>query len=242
MAGIEVHLAIADKIYFILGDNTIKNLPLFFGGNIAPDAVHMKKDYQRLYKKCSHLTEGTRDYGYGDPGMVKLFKDRVNEFVENYYLTAGEDKDLYLGYIVHLLTDEFNSRMVYKRLEEHLKNNGINPNELGFRKNLTDSVYNGAYRDFFTDTSYNILPHKYQFKQNVVDVLEAAQDYEVKDYISADEMNMEKQWVINTHFKSEPIQDDIINYDRDKAEKFVDLATEDIIASLSGEKDIIKIL
>ena len=242
MAGIEVHLAIADKIYFILGNNTIKNLPLFFGGNIAPDAVHMKKDYQRLYKKRSHLTEGIRHYGYGDPVMDKLFIDRINEFIKNYYLTAGEDKDLYLGYIIHLLTDKFNSRMVYKRLEEHLKNNGTDPDEPGFRKNLTDIVDKGVYNDFFEDGTYNISPHKYQFKQNVVDVLEAAQDYEVKDYISADEINMEKRWVIDTYFKSEPIQDDTINYDKYKAETFVDLAAENIIASLSGKNDIIKIL
>jgi hypothetical protein len=242
MAGIETHLAIADKIYFILGGDAIKNLPLFFGGNIAPDAVHMKKDYQRLYKKRSHLTVGVLDYGYGDSGMAKLFKDRVNEFIENYYLPSGEDKDLYLGYIIHLLTDEFNSRMVYKRLEEHLKNNGANPDEPGFRKNLTDIVYNGGYREFFSDRIYSIEPHKYSFKQNVVDVLEAAQDYEVKDYISADEINMEKRWIIDTYFKSEHTQDNTINYDPHKAEKFVDLAAENIIASLSGKNDITKIL
>ena len=242
MAGIETHLAIADKIYFMLGGEVIKNLPLFFGGNVAPDAVHMKKDYQRLYKKRSHLTEGVLDYGYGDSGMATLFKDRVNEFIENYYLTAGEDKDLYLGYIIHLLTDEFNSRMVYKRLEEHLKNNGDNPDEPGFRKNLTGIVYNGGYRDFFSDTTYNISPHKYPFKQNVVDILEAAHDYEVKDYISADEINMEKRWIIDTYFKSENTQEDTINYDPHKAEQFVSLVAEDIIVSLSGKNDITKIL
>jgi len=242
MAGIETHLAIADKIYFILGGEKIKNPPLFFGGNIAPDAVHMKKDYQRLYKKRSHLTEGIRHYGYGDPVMAKLFKNRINEFIKNYYLKAGEDKDLYLGYIIHILTDKFQSRMVYKRLEEHLKNSGTDPDEPGFRKNLTDIVDNGVYNDFFTDTTYSISPHKYPFKQNVVDVLEAAQDYEVKDYISAGELNMEKRWVINTYFKSEHTQDNTINYDRNKAEQFVNLAAEDIIASLSGKNDITKIL
>ena len=39
MSGTLIHLAIADKISFILGGDVIKNLPLFFGGNIAPDAV-----------------------------------------------------------------------------------------------------------------------------------------------------------------------------------------------------------
>ena len=52
------HLAIADKIYVILGGEVIKNLPLFFGGNLAPDAIHAKKDYQRADKKHSHLSTG----------------------------------------------------------------------------------------------------------------------------------------------------------------------------------------
>jgi hypothetical protein len=35
MAGTATHIAIADRINSILGDGVIKNLPLFFGGNLA---------------------------------------------------------------------------------------------------------------------------------------------------------------------------------------------------------------
>ena len=55
MSGTLLHIAIADKIYDISGSSIVKNLPLFFGGNIAPDAVHAKEDYQRRDKKHSHL-------------------------------------------------------------------------------------------------------------------------------------------------------------------------------------------
>jgi len=79
MASTITHLAIADKIYSILGDGIIRNLPLFFGGNLAPDAVHAKKDYQRADKKYSHLCDGIRSYGYGYPEIARLFKDRVDE-------------------------------------------------------------------------------------------------------------------------------------------------------------------
>jgi hypothetical protein len=67
MSGTLIHLAIADKIYDILGGDVVKNLPLFFGGNIAPDAVHAKKDYQRAYKKQSYLCDAICSYGYGYP-------------------------------------------------------------------------------------------------------------------------------------------------------------------------------
>lgn len=243
MAGSITHIAIADKMYFLLGDRVIKNLPLFFGGNLAPDAIHAKKDYQRADKKRSHLCKGIRSYGYGYPEIAELFHNRVNEFIENYYLTASEDRDLYLGYIVHLLVDEFYLFTIYRHLEEYSKNNGVDTNEPGFRKNLADSVsndpneYNAEYIDFFSDMAkvYDISPHEYPFKQNAVDVLESAWDYEVKDYIGAAEINASKRWVINKYFKSDPPQNNIIVCNCDRAIKFIDLAAEDTILRLSDK-------
>ena len=247
MAITSTHIAIADKINSILGDGVIKNLPLFFGGNIAPDAVHMKKDYRRADKDHSHLRDGIHLYGYGYPEIAKLFHNRVNKFIEKYYMTAGEDKDLYFGYIVHVLVDEFYTLSAYERLENHLKSSGANPDEPGFRKKLADEIsddpqlYNPAYIDFFRETSsmIDISANDYDFKQNPVDVLEAVWDYEVKDYIGANEININKRWVINTFFKSEKTKS---NDDRETAIKFVDLAAEDILARISGKNDITKIL
>lgn len=237
MPGTILHLAIADKVYSILGDGVIKNLPLFFGGNIAPDAIHAKKEYQRADKKHSHLCDGIHLYGYGYPEKVQLFKDRINAFIEKYYTTAGEDRDLYLGYVVHLLVDEFYTLSVFERLENHLRNNGGNPNEPGFRKKLADEIsddpqeYNEAYVGFFSETSsvFDISANDYEFKQNAVDVLEAVWDYEIKGYISANEININKRWVINTFFKSKKVKS---NDNRETAIKFVDLAAKNIIERL----------
>ena len=71
MAGAITHLVIAEKIYAELGDDIIKNVPLFFGGNIAPDAIHAKKDYQRADKVRVHLRPTS--YGYGYPERNKQF-------------------------------------------------------------------------------------------------------------------------------------------------------------------------
>ena len=253
MAGTITHVAIADKIYCILGKDKIKNLPLFFGGNLAPDAIHAKKDYQRIDKKRSHLCEGINAYGYLDSEVAKLFKDRVNEFIENYYLTAGDDKDLYLGYITHLLADEYHLLEIYKYIEKYAISNGANPNELGFRENLQKKTINGGiYEKLFADISdtlniHNVNQCKYDFKQNAVDILESVWDYEIKDYISAEQINISKRWVIDTFFKTEPTEDNqyknnVADYDYDSVLKLIDNSAEDIIASLSGKKDIIKIL
>lgn len=247
MAFTSTHIAIADRINSILGDGVINNLPLFFGGNIAPDAIHAKKNYQRADKKHSHLCDGIRSYGYGYPEIARLFKGRVNEFIEKYYMTAGEDKDLYFGYIVHLLVDEFYLLSAYERLENHLINNGANPDEPGFRKKLADEIsddpqeYNEAYIDFFRETSsiINISANDYDFKQNAVDVLEAVWDYEVKDYIGVNEINISKRWAIDHFFKSEKTQS---NNAREIAIKFVDLAANDAINRLSCKDGIVRLL
>jgi len=246
MAITSTHIAIADRINCILGDGVIKNLPLFFGGNIAPDAIHSKKDYQRADKKHSHLCDGIRLYGYGYPEIAQQFKDRVNEFIESYYMTAGEDKDLYFGYIVHLLVDELYTLSVFERLENHLRNNGAHPDEPGFRKKLADEIsddpqfYKEAYVDFFREASsiIDISANDYAFKQNPVDVLEAVWDYEVKDYISVNEINTNKRWVIDNFFKSEKTES---NDDCEIAIRFVDLAANDIINRLSCRDGFVRL-
>ena len=227
MASSVTHIAIADRINSILGGGVIKNLPLFFGGNLAPDAIHAKPNYQRADKKHSHLCDGIKSYGYGYPEISKLFKDRVNEFIANYYMTAGEDKDLYFGYIVHLLVDEIFALSVFERLENNLINNGANPDEPEFRKNLADEVNGNDYREAFIDTYI----HDYDFIQNAIDILEAVWDYEVKDYISVNEINISKRWVINTFFKIEKTES---NGDPEIARKFVDFAANEIVNRLSS--------
>ena len=233
MSGTLIHLAIADKIYDILGGDVIKNLPLFFGGTIAPDAVHARKNYQRAYKKHSHLCDDICSYGYGYPEINMLFKDRVNGFAKKYYMNAGEDKDLYLGYIVHLLVDEFEMFSACERLINQLKSDGVNPDVPELRKNLADEINNGGYKEFFKQDAniYDILAYEYKFNQKVVDILEAVWDYEVKDYISGNEINISKRWTINKVFKSGLIEDSIVS-NRKRAVKFINLATKNVIEQL----------
>jgi len=247
MAATPTHIAIADQINAVLGDGVIKNLPLFFGGNIAPDAIHAKKDYQRADKKHTHLCDGIRSYGYGYPGNAKLFKNRMNEFIEKYYMTAGENKDLYFGYIVHLLVDELYLFSVFERLEEHLQNNGADTNAPGFRKKLANEIsddpqtYNEAYVRFFREaaTVLDISADGYAFKQNAVEVLEAVWDYEIKDYISVNEINTSKRWVLNTFFKGEKTK---CNPVCETATNFVTFAANDIINRLACTDGIVQFL
>ena len=234
MPGTLIHLEIADNLYNILGNDVINNLPLFFSGNIAPDAIHAKKDYQRADKIHTHLCDGIHSYGYGYPDVAKIFMNRVNEFIEKYYLTAGDDKDLYLGYVVHLLADKFEMFSACKRLANLFIDNEANPDEPEFQKILADEVNTGCHRDFLTKDaqSFDFLAHEYKFKHNVVGILEAVWNYEVKDYICSEEINISKRWYINTVFNREVNQTNALNYDHNIVVQYIDITTTKIIEQL----------
>ncbi|MCL2884271.1 MAG: hypothetical protein FWF49_02140 [Oscillospiraceae bacterium] len=226
MSNVITHLAVADKLYASLGGGVIQNLPLFFGGNIAPDAVHAKKDCRRSDKVRSHLCEGIIAYGYGDPSAAQLFDGRVNEFFKKYYFTEHENKDVYLGYIVHLLVDQADVFAVCEYIAEQWKNNGMNTDELEFREKIINEMSSGRYKDFFS-----ISVNGYPFKINVLQALDSVWDYEVKDYINSDEINSEQRWVMDTCFKSAPMQDMEKNA---RTMRFVDVTAEKITERLRG--------
>jgi len=234
MAGTMTHLVIAEKIYYILGNEVIKNLPLFFGGNIAPDAIHAKKDYQRIDKLRTHLRDGIRSYGYAHPEDAKLFKERTNNFIEKYYLPAGEEKDLYLGYIIHIFADELYFFEYFDQLENNLKNERNDMNISDFRKIIADRVKNNEFNSFFDGMVkiYDILPHEYKFMQNIVNILDSTWDYEIKDYISVSELNASKRRVIKKFDKISLPCENIITNDRGKVLKFLDSVVYNIVERL----------
>ena len=245
MPKFEVHLAVADRIYSLLGSGIIKNAPLFFCGNLAPDAYETKSGYLPSDKKHTHMCDGetVHSYGYGYPGEGELFKSRVNEFIKNYCITANEDRDLYLGYVVHLFTDEIYRLKAYQSLWEHLKNTGIDPDGEGFRKDLADRVTGGGYKDIFKEISnvYKISIGEYPFVQNLVKVLEAVGVCEVRDYISAEEINTFNQGVLSI-LKNEQPQNRVINDEHNIAVKFIDFTADEIIARIAGKDGTIKII
>jgi hypothetical protein len=233
----EVHLAIADKIYSILGNRVIENPSLFFCGNLAPDAYETKSDYQPSDKKHTHMCddEVVHSYGYGYPEAGKLFKIRINEFIDNYYMTAGEYKDLYLGYIIHLYTDEIYRYTAYEMFEEHLKNTGVNTNEPNFRKNLADRVTNGEYKNIFKEISnpYSISINEYPFTQNLVELLDVTWDCEIRDYISTEEIRNFNKFVISSIQTEQKAKNN-----KDTAIKFIDSTAEKIIERIKMKEII----
>jgi hypothetical protein len=215
MAGTVTHIAIAEKIYGIVGSGKISGLADFYNGNLAPDAIHAKKGYQREDKKRTHLTEGIPNSEMINPEKAKLFYGRVNDFIKNYYVNAHE-KDLYLGYITHLLTDALFNTTVRENIVKKASSDGISQHTPEFAKIITSDIVNVDHA----------LVSKYPFAQNPVEILERKWDYEIKDFISKDEINGSKWWVLESFFKNPTPPQPPIYYSYEEAVDFIEFATE----------------
>lgn len=88
-----VHLAVAHALAELQGEG--KGCGEYFLGAIAPDAVHMRPEYDKKYKAASHFT--------ADKSRSKDPQEWTADTLS--MLDGRRDDPFSLGYIVHVLTD-----------------------------------------------------------------------------------------------------------------------------------------
>lgn len=177
------------------------------------------------------MTEGMHGGDFLDAEKLKLFYSRVNQYIDTYYHREAADSDLYLGYIVHLITDELFNIHVRKQYFEKLKAENISESDPEFFRKLMHDI----------NAVDKLTALKYPFKNNVKDLLNAVWDYEIADMITADEINASKTWVISTCFDGLP-GDEPIYYSYDENCDFIEKSADNIISRLCGGIDYVKIL
>lgn len=220
MAGIITHIAIADKITDMLGDK-IKNVPLFFGGNIAPDCIHSRVQYVRSMKKHTHLRDDIRDADFINADSQALFHGRLDEFVERYCVRADAEFDLYCGYFSHLVTDELFIKTIRQDFVLEMEKQDIKQSDKSFFEFITSDLFDIDNR----------LAQEYHFKNAPKQTLWAAKDYEVRDYLTADEINNSKGWITNWFDNKNKLSEPkYISYQR--IIDFIDNASQEIVKRL----------
>ena len=232
MPGTVTHIAIAEKIYSIIGSSQIADISNFYNGNLAPDAIHAKKGFQRADKKRTHLTEGIPNAEIKNPEKLKLFYNRVNNFISNYYFNSGNEKDLYLGYVTHLLADALFNMTIRENIVQASAADGVNPHGAEFAKIITSDIINVDY----------ILASKYPFNQDPVEILERKWNYKIADFISEDEINGSKWWVLDSYFKNPPKPQPPKYYSYKEAVNFIEYAANNIVHKLHGNYEVTQIL
>ena len=223
MPGAATHLAIADKLYALWGAKKIPNLPLFFCGNLAPDAVYAKPGFTRADKRHSHLTVDIPIDAFHDPVKLCLFRERLNAFLREFCVTESASRDLYIGYAVHLMADE----LVNVTLRTPF-------NRLMFRDGVPEAekeLFERVMKDI--DGADKLVFARFPYRQDVIAACEAAWDYEVPGYVGAAELNNSKRYVLGKlRNPAPPVM--LTYYDYEEAVQFIDYAAQVIAERLSG--------
>ena len=225
MAGTATHLAVADLICERIGNDKF-NLPLFYSGNIAPDAIHSRVGYQRDFKKHTHLTEGMGGADFQIPEKVSVFHDRLCEFIEKNLGRENELYDLYLGYVCHLVTDEFFNINLRKKMVDAMGTDGLATEGPELAKAIL----------FDMDIIDSEIMAKYPFKNDVKAALSAVWELEIPDMVTKEETNSSKSWVINKLFISECEESAPKYYSYGEALEFITYCADSIIERFKGGK------
>lgn len=226
MAGTITHLVIADRLLLNLPSdirNRIRNISLYYCGNLAPDAIMARQGYVREMKKHTHFKDGIPEDELSQKENFRLYRSRFEAFAKEFLTKENPDFELYFGYVTHMLADEI---FILTLRDRHVK-------ELQSRQENPD--YEKYFIRFGKDVDLNDwrLLREYQFSCNILKTIRQENDYEIKGYITNEELIKSKEFIINKNFVQPHMIDtpQVLSYEENLA--YIERAVEQIILALS---------
>jgi hypothetical protein len=223
MAGVITHMVIAREIQKSLPEGTIKDMGLFYLGNLAPDSIHAREGYIRAYKKHTHFRDDIPDKDFEMPENRELFHERLSAFILKNRDRRDGLLDLYRGYVVHILTDELFMLTLRKEFCKAMEEQGICQTDLPF------------FQYIVADMNRNdlLLVERYDGCDEIRSRMEQVPIYPIEDYLSAQEISDSRDWLVKHHFydKNEILEPVYISYE--SMLHFIRMAAADISQKLS---------
>ncbi len=105
-------LKLKDPVHFVLG-------------NLAPDGIMSRKGYVRSMKMHTHFRDGIPDWEFTREDHQKVFHQRIRSFCAQMLPEPALDRDLYLGYVTHILTDEIFMKTIRQEFMEKIAAIGL---------------------------------------------------------------------------------------------------------------------
>lgn len=187
MAGTVTHLVIADQL---LEPLRIQRPSLFYCGNLAPDAIMARENYQREMKRHTHFKDNIRLGDLHLPECYERYRRALGAFAERFLHPANPDYELYLGYVTHMLADEV---FILTLRDAHVRR-------------LTASGRDADDPDYFAAFGRDVdlndwrLVREYTFRYPMPDILLTEQGYEITGYITRRELRDSKAFIIKKNF------------------------------------------
>lgn len=225
MAGSVEHLAVTIELLHIdkAADGSLLQLkdPVHFVlGNLAPDGIMSRKGYTRPMKMHTHFRDGIPDREFTAPSNLQLFHQRIRQFSRNMLSDPSLDRDLYLGYITHILTDEIFMKTVRPEFMEKIAVRGLTDRDPETFEHFT---YDVNQIDFRLGVEY---PGMDEMKRCLLcedhcSIRETA----AFNMITSQELADSRKWVRQFFFEQAPVPEQPIYYTYERALLFIREAT-----------------
>jgi len=188
------HLIIAKNISEIYCDQ-ILNLPQFYLGCVAPDAVHNRPGYISDYKKQSHLITGHEKWGMTTNNDE--WKNNVAKLINDYL--KSDHFDYVLGYCTHVLSDIYVNINVWTPIR--------------LKYNIDLNIGNGYDNNYHHECNkIDIeLALSYEHRDIFWINLAKSKSIDLPDIIFAAETEMQKEYILNQWYKNKEHQDLSLN-------------------------------
>lgn len=219
MAGSVEHLAVALELIRLwgFGEAGVEEGPgitrpeRFLLGNICPDGIMSRRGYKRLMKMHTHFRDGILDSEFSLPENLALFHQRIHRFVQKNMADKSLERDLYLGYLTHILTDEFFMLTVRPEFMDKIAVLGLTQRD---EETFSYFTYDVNQIDFR-------LAREYPGMDWVRRCLRDAKPYEIRDMVSETELTDSREWVLHFFFDDAPEVQTPVYYTYERALQFI---------------------
>lgn len=189
MAGTIMHLVIADKL---LDKLAINNPALFYCGNLAPDAIMARKQYEREMKRHTHFKDKIHLHEFRKAENQRIYQERFVDFYNRFVRLETPNRELYLGYVVHMLVDELYILEFRDRFVDCLVQEGKEPTDEAFFKKYVEDVDQVDWE----------LVRSYQFHCKMPEILYSENEYEIDGWITKEELLDSREFIIRKNFET----------------------------------------
>ena len=203
----------------------VGNADAFYFGSVAPDTIGSKVPCSREDKKRVHLRDGIRDAEWLDKEKMELFKVAVRGFVDQHISNEkGSQRDFNIGYLVHLLTDEWNHRTIRQTMLKTANEMNVLESDREFFYMMTN--------DLEALDKY-LLEGNREIEKILEKLLGEQPQYELKGFIEKEYIEGSIQWWRNVYLHG--IKQRTLKYIQEKdIDEFIDIATKEILDEIKA--------
>jgi hypothetical protein len=162
-------------------------------------------------KMHTHFRDDIPDYEFGEPAHLKVFHERLARFARIHLKDEALERELYLGYIAHILTDEIFMLTIRPSFMEKISVLHLTDRDAKTFEYFTYDVNQIDFR----------LAREYPGMEWAAECIRQAAPYEIKDMITMQELDESRQWILDFYFNNTPTPKQPVYYTYEQALEFI---------------------